>query len=154
MNECPHCHRRLLSHTSPNCSWCGQEIKDTAYQQNAAVERQAYFAEQAMHDAISLARIESIAVGDPYLTPLDPFLDPFTGMPLGYGPRFPRRMPRLGPMVPPVGPMVVPLVSAPPQNGPAGPAPAFGHAYDVPETPAEEPVEEPAPGDRFRHLEL
>ncbi|MBS1706494.1 MAG: hypothetical protein JST40_11510 [Armatimonadetes bacterium] len=26
LNECPHCHRRLLSRISPKCAWCGRDL--------------------------------------------------------------------------------------------------------------------------------
>lgn len=68
MNNCPHCHRRLISHISPRCNWCGKEIEDAAYQANADTERAAFFAQQAIHDAQSLVRTEAMLT-----TGLDPF---------------------------------------------------------------------------------
>ena len=50
MNNCPKCGRKLLSHISPKCSWCGTEIEDADYQAQAEVERAALDAEQARHD--------------------------------------------------------------------------------------------------------
>ncbi|MBV9851614.1 MAG: hypothetical protein JO250_18245 [Armatimonadetes bacterium] len=78
MNECPHCHHKLLSQASPRCNWCGREIPDASYQQQAETKREAFFAEQALHDAASLARMEALNI-NPLLSPLDPF----TGLPLG-----------------------------------------------------------------------
>ena len=65
MNICPFCHRRLLSQASPCCNWCGREIPDAGFQQQAGAMREAFFWEQAMHDAASLARVDSV-----YATPL------------------------------------------------------------------------------------
>lgn len=75
MNICPHCHRRLLTHTSASCNWCGQEIGDAAYQQQADAERQAFFAHQAQRDAQSLAIARAANVGA-FADPLgDPVMD-------------------------------------------------------------------------------
>ena len=49
MDTCPHCHRRLLSHISIRCNWCGVEIGDPAYLAQAEVERAAARAEDALH---------------------------------------------------------------------------------------------------------
>lgn len=49
MDTCPHCHRRLLSHISIRCNWCGAEIEDPAYLAQAEVERAAARAEDALH---------------------------------------------------------------------------------------------------------
>jgi len=68
MNNCPHCHRRLISHISPRCNWCGKEIEDAAYQAKADTERAAFFAQQAIHDTQSLVRTEAMLT-----TGLDPF---------------------------------------------------------------------------------
>ncbi len=50
MNNCPHCGRKLLSHISAKCNWCGTEIVDTAYLAQAEVQRAALEAERAQHD--------------------------------------------------------------------------------------------------------
>ena len=76
MNICPHCHRRLLTHTSAACNWCGQEIGDAAYQQQADAERQAFFAHQAQRDAQSLANARVANVGNF----IDPLGDPMLGL--------------------------------------------------------------------------
>lgn len=127
MSECPHCRRRLLSQASPTCNWCGREIEDTAYQQRAAVTRDAFFVEQALHDAASLAAMEGFGMGNPlgmgtpWLSPLDPL----TGLPL-------RRLP--------------PSVSSVlPPTPPEPPVQTLAQDEDAPDT---------APGARFRHLEL
>ena len=132
MSTCPFCHRRLLSQASSCCNWCGHEIPDANYQQRAEAKREAFFIEQALHDAVSLARIESLDV-NPLLTPLDPL----TNMP------FPRASPSR------------------PRPGTAPPAPAFGRSFPAgPATPpaeataAEETPSGDTTGDRFRHLEL
>ena len=54
MDVCPHCHRRLLSHISTRCNWCGVEIEDPAYLAQAEVERATSRAEDALHDLQSL----------------------------------------------------------------------------------------------------
>ncbi len=53
LDTCPYCHRRLVSHASLRCNWCGEEIKDPEYQANAKVEREIFQVDQAMHDAAS-----------------------------------------------------------------------------------------------------
>jgi len=58
MNTCPQCNRKLISHISPRCNWCGHEIADPAYQAQAEVDRAAFFAQQALHEAQSLAFME------------------------------------------------------------------------------------------------
>ncbi|MDQ2800309.1 MAG: hypothetical protein M3Y13_11795 [Armatimonadota bacterium] len=50
MNNCPHCGRKLLSHISAKCNWCGTEIEDTAYLAQAEVQRAILEAERAQHD--------------------------------------------------------------------------------------------------------
>ena len=127
MTECPYCRRRLLSQASPTCNWCGREIEDAAYQQRATVAREAFFVEQALHDAASLAAIEGLPVGNPWLSPLDPL----TGMPMM---RLPRPVPTFPPLAAPP-----PIVS---------PEPA-AEEEAVPETELDS-----EPGARFRHLEL
>ena len=54
MDTCPHCHRRLLSHISVRCNWCGTEITDPAYLAQAEVERATSRAEDALHSLQSL----------------------------------------------------------------------------------------------------
>ncbi len=49
MDDCPHCYRRLLSHISARCNWCGMEVTDAAYLAQAGVERIAARAEDALH---------------------------------------------------------------------------------------------------------
>jgi hypothetical protein len=55
MDTCPTCNRKLISHSSAKCNWCGAVIPDGTYQAQAAASRNAYFAEEAAHDAASLA---------------------------------------------------------------------------------------------------
>ena len=50
MNTCPHCGRKLLSHISAKCNWCGAEIEDAAYLAQAEVERAALETENARHN--------------------------------------------------------------------------------------------------------
>ena len=54
MDVCPHCRRRLLSHISTRCNWCGTEITDAAYLAQAEVERATSRAEDALHSLQSL----------------------------------------------------------------------------------------------------
>ena len=54
MDACPHCHRRLLSHISARCNWCGTEITDAAYLVQAEVEWATSRAEDALHSLQSL----------------------------------------------------------------------------------------------------
>ena len=54
MNTCPHCGRKLLSHISARCNWCGAEITDAAYLAQAEVERAAMRSEDALHSLQSL----------------------------------------------------------------------------------------------------
>jgi hypothetical protein len=126
MSVCPFCQRRLLSTASPACNWCGKEIPDAAYQQSAAAKRDALSVQQALHDAASLAAIEGLNMGGPWLSPFG----------LMGGPQFPiNPMPRhLPPLRPP---LVQPLVQP-----------------SVPPVPVEEPVTEEPTESRFRHLEL
>ena len=111
MSDCPYCHRHLLTQASPCCNWCGREIPDASYQQQAEVKREAFFLEQAMHDAASLAQIEAMNVN-----PLTTHLDPLLGLPLGAV--FPMR-PR-----PIVAPRVIqaktPPTETPPEETPGG----------------------------------
>lgn len=76
MDECPHCHRKLLSKASARCNWCGEMIEDAAYQQNAQTQREAFYNHEAERDAITLARTESIIINpmDRMLGPLRPSL--------------------------------------------------------------------------------
>lgn len=56
MDICPNCKRKLLSHASAKCNWCGCEINDEGYQQQAAQERAAFRIHEAERDAIEAAR--------------------------------------------------------------------------------------------------
>lgn len=56
MDTCPQCNRKLLSHASMRCNWCGAEINDEGYQQKAAQERAIYRAHESYRDAIESAR--------------------------------------------------------------------------------------------------
>ncbi len=63
MDTCPHCRRKLLSHISARCNWCGVEITDAAYLAQADVERAAFRAEDALH---SLQSLTIRPVAEPY----------------------------------------------------------------------------------------
>lgn len=77
MELCPNCHRKLISHASARCNWCGHTIEDQQYQQEASANRQAFFAQQALHDAQSLAWQLS-------MTGSGPFGDPIFGPPVPF----------------------------------------------------------------------
>ena len=59
MDVCPHCRRRLLSHISTRCNWCGVEIEDPSYLAQAEVERATSRAEDALHSLQSLTISQS-----------------------------------------------------------------------------------------------
>ena len=65
MNVCPECGRKLLSHISASCNWCGVEIRDADYLARADVERAALQAEQAQHDWQSLTILQGVGVLSP-----------------------------------------------------------------------------------------
>jgi hypothetical protein len=70
MDTCPNCNRKLLSHASVRCNWCGAEINDESYQQQAAQERALFRAHEAERDAIEAARslnstYNSVVLGSP-----------------------------------------------------------------------------------------
>jgi hypothetical protein len=67
MDTCPHCHRKLLAHSSPRCNWCGAVIDDPAYQQEATKESAAFFAEDRLKQAAEIADVEAIS---PILSPV------------------------------------------------------------------------------------
>ncbi len=69
-SSCSYCGRKLLSHASALCNWCGAAIDDAAYQAEAQRERAAFFQHQAQHDAQSLANVEGIAVAVPLASQL------------------------------------------------------------------------------------
>jgi ribosomal protein L37AE/L43A len=53
INTCPACKRKLLSHTSVLCNWCGAKIDDPDYQEQAAQARQS-------QDQLERERIEAL----------------------------------------------------------------------------------------------
>lgn len=55
MDVCPNCQRKLISHASSKCNWCGCVMTDPAYLAQAEANRGAYRREQAMHDAQALS---------------------------------------------------------------------------------------------------
>lgn len=63
MNTCPNCSRKLLSHISIRCNWCGAEIKDPEYRAQAEVEHAALRAEDALH---SLQLLTLCPPAEPY----------------------------------------------------------------------------------------
>ncbi|MGO8670040.1 MAG: hypothetical protein ACLQVD_01525 [Capsulimonadaceae bacterium] len=65
MDTCPSCNRKLISHISTRCNWCGAEINDPAYLTQAERNRQAFLAQQAIHDAEVAARMYAPVTG-PY----------------------------------------------------------------------------------------
>jgi hypothetical protein len=75
MVTCPHCGRRLISHASAKCNWCGELIQDAAYQSQAEANRASYYAEEAVHDAQSLSFYQNA------MTPFPTIIDPLVGIP-------------------------------------------------------------------------
>ncbi len=63
MSVCPACGRKLLSHISASCNWCGVEIHDAAYLARADVERAALQVEQAQHTWQSFTIMQGTALG-------------------------------------------------------------------------------------------
>lgn len=72
MQNCPKCQRKLISHTSARCNWCGSVIEDAEYQAKAAVNRETFRAQQQLHDLKLLAWQRN-------LTGIGPFGDPIFG---------------------------------------------------------------------------
>lgn len=60
MDTCPKCHRKLLSHASKCCNWCGEAIEDPEYQQSAEANRAAYYQHDRLEAAIETARVDAI----------------------------------------------------------------------------------------------
>lgn len=60
MELCPKCHRKLLSHASANCNWCGCKIDDPEYQQAADQSREAFFYRDRLEQAAEIARVDII----------------------------------------------------------------------------------------------
>ena len=65
MHTCPKCQKRLISHASARCNWCGQVIDDPDYQAKAAANRDIYRAQQQMHDLRMLAWQRAVMPIDP-----------------------------------------------------------------------------------------
>ena len=74
MEVCPYCHRRLVSHASARCNWCGHVIDDPDYQAQAAANREAFIAEDILHNARMLAWQRN-------MPGMGPFGDPVFGNP-------------------------------------------------------------------------
>lgn len=173
MNQCPYCHRRLISHISPRCNWCGQEINDAEYQAKADADREVFFAQQALHEAQSLMRAETLLVnnGDPFLAmtgrgrmwSTQPGFAPATGQVNGAAARVAAAQQAA---------YEVRVSETPTEQSPATPKqtgqiePRFGTAvgHESFETPANQgnqdqntdvsPQIEPQPTNRFQNLEL
>lgn len=160
MNTCPYCKRALLSHASARCNWCGKVIEDADYQAKAEAEREASFAQQAQHDAQSLASIEGINInGYNGFYPFGLGYVPFMG-----GPRLSQRLPIAGfnhgtPGVPHHNPT---YDNSQPDQGAAAPAKSelvqpTGLNSPPPSIPGDDAPDQTVESDadaRFRHLEL
>jgi len=72
MQFCPKCQRKLISHTSARCNWCGSVIDDAQYQAQAEVNRESFRAQQQLHDLRLLNWQRN-------LTGIGPFGDPIFG---------------------------------------------------------------------------
>jgi len=152
MDTCPNCHRKLISHISARCNWCGHEINDPSYQAEARVQREAFFVEQAVHDAQSLIWSQQNNVSNGF--------DPW-----GIGPI------RGGFMPPPTDPRIEMMavrraaLEAEARRIRSDRAEMFSNSTsdaasepNAANTPTDAPAEPSAEGtvndDRFRHLEL
>jgi hypothetical protein len=144
VTDCPKCRRRLLSHASAKCNWCGAEIVDADYQAQAQADREAYFVHQAQHDAQSLAQIDAINVNA-----YDTILDPFTTLP------YPQNRRRGTPIRPLTYDNQTPAVRSEMQTTSVWPRPADKICENelAPETADADPLETGKQG-RFQHLEL
>jgi len=60
MDVCPQCHRKLLTHASLKCSWCGAEITDPTYQAEAMREREAFDFHDEQRIALEESRIANL----------------------------------------------------------------------------------------------
>ena len=98
MTVCPKCGRRLLSHCSARCNWCGEEITDPNYVAAAEVNRASFMMQDRMEAAFESARADalgpiygsgllgSLIPGGSRLGPrFDPQAPIFTGLPNGFG---------------------------------------------------------------------
>jgi hypothetical protein len=160
METCPQCGRRLVSHISPKCNWCGAVIQDAAYQAQAQVNRASYRAEGAMHDAQSLSFYQNA------MTPFPPYVGaPPLGMPGAYY-RYQQRLAQMEAArtsavqhaqqmqaiagVASVEPSLTAAPSVAPSFG-TGVPPAFPDLYAQ---DAEQPQASAADQSRFDHLEF
>ncbi len=57
MDVCPKCGRKLLSHSSKRCNWCGEELSDPDYVRQAEANRAAYFLHDRLEAAAEAARV-------------------------------------------------------------------------------------------------
>lgn len=133
METCPNCHRKLISHASARCNWCGQVIEDPQYQAEATANREVFLTEQALHDAQRLAWQRNIPG-------MGPFGDPIFGLPVD---------PRFGV---PVNPMVTERMAADAAQTAANRARRMAPPASEESQPRNSDVESET--DRFRHLEL
>ncbi|MGO8670039.1 MAG: hypothetical protein ACLQVD_01520 [Capsulimonadaceae bacterium] len=55
MEKCPKCNRKLISHSSPTCNWCGEPIIDAEYMLTSHSNRRAALEAETEHHAAMLA---------------------------------------------------------------------------------------------------
>ena len=142
MTQCPTCGKRLLSHASARCNWCGAAINDADYQARAQAERDAFFAHAAAHDAQSLAAAEALLL-------------PGAGFdPLMLAPMPSRRMPLLSSRQAPPAALGGTSARMPAREAYPGETNGENTSADAGATGEPIPSEADEAGARFRHLEL
>jgi hypothetical protein len=137
MELCPNCHRKLISHASSRCNWCGHVIDDAHYQAQAAANREALIAQQYLHDAQRAVWLNSTLGGSV-------IVDPILGIPQSLN------------TVPPPQLTIDAAQHAHIRAERMGPLPAGPQPLEILAEPAPEPQGEPetVQGDRFGHLEI
>lgn len=59
---CPCCGRKLLSHASSVCNWCGYRIDDPDFQENAKHERDLFFQHAEEHEQASVQKMQMMNI--------------------------------------------------------------------------------------------
>jgi|SRR5579883_1752466 len=148
MDYCPNCKRKLLSHASVRCNWCGAEVADESYQQQAAQERALFRAHEAERDAIEASRAlnssyTSVILGSP-LGPVSSLMNTWQGKKRWEQARFQAQQKAMQEYA----------ATQTGQNPPLA-APATSQQAEQPAAPGEDaPSSENEVRSMFRHLEL